>query len=38
MSEQHSDRPTSFHVSPDEAQTAPAEEFLYVACLGRCCS
>jgi methanethiol oxidase len=27
-------RPASFHASPAEAVTAPAEEFLYVACLG----
>ena len=26
-------KPASFHSSPQEAMTAPAEEFLYVACL-----
>jgi methanethiol oxidase len=31
MAEQH--RPASFHASPAEATQAPAEEFLYVACL-----
>ena len=32
MSDQH-DTPASFHASPQEALHAPAEEFLYVACL-----
>ena len=27
------DRPLTFYGSPREAQRAPAEEFLYVACL-----
>jgi selenium-binding protein 1 len=27
------DKPTSFHSSPQEAMQAPAEEFLYLACL-----
>ena len=27
------DKPQSFHASPDEALQAPAEEFLYLACL-----
>ena len=27
------DRPPSFHASPQEALQAPAEEYLYLACL-----
>ena len=27
------DQPASFHNSPQEAMRAPAEEFLYLACL-----
>jgi hypothetical protein len=27
------DKPASFHSSPQEAMKAPAEEFLYLACL-----
>ena len=33
MHEQAHQRPASFYASPAEAQQAPAEEFLYVACL-----
>ncbi len=29
----HNDRPASFYASPEEALAAPAEEFLYLACL-----
>ena len=32
MSHTH-DTPASFHASPQEAQQAPPEEFLYLACL-----
>ena len=31
--QQHHDTPQSFHASPAEALRAPAEEFLYLACL-----
>ena len=31
--EHHHDMPQSFHASPAEALKAPAEEFLYLACL-----
>ena len=30
--EQH-EKPASFHRSPQDAMTAPKEEFLYLACL-----
>ena len=32
MQHEH-DRPASFHRSPQDAMTAPKEEFLYLACL-----
>src|SRR3954467_10649283 len=33
MEHHEHDKPASFHSSPQEAMQAPAEEFLYVACL-----
>ena len=32
-SDQHGNRPSSFHASPADAREAAAEEFLYLACL-----
>jgi selenium-binding protein 1 len=31
--EHHHDKPESFYASPADAVKAPAEEFLYLACL-----